>query len=176
MPADEGVGERGVVAPSGVMNRTGDHSVMITDGLPDSGETKMVAEREQRAIDVTRAGTILGWSVHHGAITAWVEPEHLTRRLDDDAHLVVVFATRETGSVRGRTNLNGMIVDAGSGGISNTAHHARGATPIRRCVGPSRERSGTSRRRYPREMSSSSTLRSAVRTTSVSSALDSGAV
>ena len=62
----------------------------------------------QGAVDVTRPGAHpLGLGPHHdGPEAAIVETEHLIRRLDDDAELVVVLPTRDAGAVRSRAHFD----------------------------------------------------------------------
>jgi hypothetical protein len=61
----------------------------------------------ERTVRVTRSGARPFWlsALHNGAETVLDEPQHLLGTLDDYAHLVVVLAARQTGTVRGRTHL-----------------------------------------------------------------------
>jgi hypothetical protein len=108
MPADEGITECLEFEPfgRGVQHRRPHRHQ--NRRIAGRGQAHEAPQRVQRAVGVAGPGSsaLRLRALHHRAESAVIEAEYLRGRLHHDAHLVVVLATGQAGSVRGRAHLH----------------------------------------------------------------------
>ncbi len=156
--ADEGVGECPELVSVGGRLQHGGPERHEDRRVPARRHAHEAAQRVQRAVGVARPrpGPLGLGPLHDRAQPAVVEPDHLCRRLDDDAHLVVVLAAGDAGAVGGGADLDQQDRGRGQGrdlehrhSLGSTGSLSRASTPNThswtRCSGsPATNRSSAS--------------------------------